>query len=117
MDRTWMPMVAGILDIIAGALTVIGGFIYLIIGGSSYAIFSDIASTNEEYILIFSAIFIAIAILLIIIGILAIVGGVFALRKRIWGLSLAGSIAALFPFWPLGIASIVFTALSKNDFD
>ncbi len=116
MDRTWMPMVAGILDIIAGALAVIGGLAFLIIGGFSYAIFSGVAVSNDEFTFLLSVIFIVIAILSIIIGILAITGGAFALRKRIWGLSLAGSIAALIVFWPLGIAAIVFTTLSKNNF-
>ena len=50
--------------------------------------------------------------------ILAIVGGIYALQRKIWGLALAGSIAAFFtPSWVLGVAAIVFTALSKNEFE
>ena len=52
-----------------------------------------------------------------IIGILAIVGGIYALRRKIWGLALAGSIAAFFPSWILGLTAIVLTALSKNEFE
>jgi hypothetical protein len=51
------------------------------------------------------------------VGILAIVGGIYALQRKIWGLALAGSIAAFFPSWILGIAAIVLTALSKNEFE
>jgi len=46
------------------------------------------------------------------------VGGIYALQRKIWGLALAGSIAAFFsPSWVLGVAAIVFTALSKNEFE
>jgi hypothetical protein len=61
----------------------------------------------------------ALAIPLAILAILAIVGGVYALRRKVWGLALAGSIASLFApyFLLLAIAAIVFTALSKKEFE
>jgi hypothetical protein len=62
-------------------------------------------------------IFTALALPFAIVGILAIVGGIYALRRKIWGLALAGSIAAFFPSWLLGIAAIVLTALSKKEFE
>ena len=62
-------------------------------------------------------IFIAIAILLIIIAIVAIVGGIYALRRRKWGLALAGSICSLVgPTWILGILAIIFLSLGKREF-
>jgi len=63
--------------------------------------------------------------LFIVLGLIAIVGGIFALRRRVWGLALAGAICALFPFHPygsliwtpvIGILAILFVALSKNEF-
>ena len=33
----------------------------------------------------------------LVLGIIAILGGIYALRRRIWGLALAGSICALSP--------------------
>jgi hypothetical protein len=56
---------------------------------------------------------------LIVIGIVSVIGGAFALRRRLWGLSLAGAILALFPprLIVLGILSIIFLALSKGEFD
>ena len=117
MDKTWMPLVAGILDIVAGALTLIGGIIYFIVGGLFFAMLSGNISAGEEFLAFLPVIFMFFAALGIIIGILAVIGGIFALRNKIWGLALAGSIAAIIPFWPLGIASIVFTALSKDEFE
>ncbi len=68
----------------------------------------------------------------IILGIIAIVGGIYALRRRVWGLALAGSIALvgfvgfrilrIFPIEPLvgfgivGILSIIFVSLGKREF-
>ena len=57
------------------------------------------------------------AIFMFTAGILAIVGGTYALRRKKWGVALAGSIAAFFGQSPLGVAAIIFTALSKNEFE
>jgi hypothetical protein len=68
--RTWKPIAAGVLCIIAGFIAVIFGIAFAP---------------------------------LIVFGIIAIVGGIYALRRRIWGLALAGSICALIGFGILGI--------------
>jgi len=47
-----------------------------------------------------------------------IVGGIYALRRRIWGLALAGSICALLGPWALlGILAIIFVSLGKGEFE
>jgi hypothetical protein len=116
MQKTWMPMTAGILDIIAGGFGLIAGLVLLIIGavGSNFMAYYVPQIPPATLVVIF----LCIAVPLIIVAILAIVGGIYALRRKIWGLALAGSIAAFFiPWaWLLGIAAIVFTALSKNEF-
>jgi hypothetical protein len=61
-------------------------------------------------------IFWVIAVPKILISILAIIGGVYALKKKLWGLALAGSIAALLSSFILGIASIIFTIMGKEQF-
>jgi hypothetical protein len=85
--RTWKPTAAGILCIIAGVLCVIPsiivGWIYTPIGAA-----------------------------LVIVAIVPIVGGIFALRRRIWGLALAGSIFTLLNTVVLGMfGAIVFLAI------
>jgi uncharacterized membrane protein len=60
----------------------------------------------------------AIGAPLIVLGIVAIVGGIYALRRRLWGLALAGSICALLGPWALlGILAIVFVSLGKGEFE
>jgi len=107
--KTWMPTAAGILDIVAGSFGLICSFAFIFAGG--------ILRMVPDVPPFMWPIFIGMAGPFAIIGILAIVGGIYSLRRKIWGLALAGSIAAFFPSWPLGVAAIVFTALSKNEFE
>jgi len=51
-----------------------------------------------------------------VLGIVAIVGGISAIRRNVFGLSLAGAICAL-PSGILGILAVIFIALGKREFD
>ena len=104
MERTWKPTTAGILCIIAGAISVIIGIVIAAIGGIGWFFGMPWFS--------------AIGAPLIIVGIIAIVGGSCALRRRIWGLALVGSICALLPPGTiLGILAIIFVSLGKGEFE
>ena len=50
-----------------------------------------------------------------VLGILAVVGGISAIRRKKFGLSLAGAICAL-PSLFLGILAVIFVALGKREF-
>lgn len=113
-----MPKVAGILDIVAGAF---GLFIVLIwtLWFAFISFFSrmNTAEFHDFPMSIMAIIFIPMGIFLLAAGILAIVGGIYALKRKMWKLALAGSIAAFFGSSPLGVAAIIFTALSKSEFE
>ena len=107
--KTWKPTAAGILSIISGLL-----FLSLGLGRIIHAELA--AGTSFGWHL---------GTVSIVLGLIAIVGGIFALRRQVWGLALAGAICALFSPHPygsliwspvLGILAIVFVALSKNEF-
>ena len=118
MEKTWKPMTAGILNIVAGAGVIIVSF-FLIIGILLFSISSTSMNGMNIPMNMPSIGLLGIAILAIpfsALGILSIIGGVFALKRRIWGLALAGSIGAIFCSSLLGIASIVLTVLSKKEF-
>ena len=53
---------------------------------------------------------------LIVLGIIAIVGGVSAIRRKSFGLSLAGAICALIPLNLLGLLAVIFVSLGKREF-
>jgi len=58
------------------------------------------------------------AVIAITASTLAIIGGIYAMRRKRWRLALAGAIGALFGLLsPLGIAAIIFTALSRKEFE
>jgi len=103
-EETWKPTAAGILCIIAGAIGVITGIVVAVVGGIIGAFFG--------------APWGVFGVPTIILGIIAIVGGIYALRRRLWGLALAGSICALLGPWAiLGILSIIFVGLAKDEFE
>ena len=113
-NKTWMPMVAGILDIVVGCLGLLVSLVFVFIGAVARYIPDLSTEPGMQYLF---PIFAVLGLPFAILGILAIVGGIFALRRKIWGLALAGSIAAFFPCWILGLPAIVFTALSKKEFE
>ena len=53
---------------------------------------------------------------LITVGIIAIVGGVMAIRRRNWGLALAGSILAVSGIPPAGVVALILVAMSRKEF-
>jgi len=117
--KTWRPTVAGILSIVAGAggvvvwaLIILGAFTFLIASGMSGGM--NLPDLPAKLIPVWLSL---LAIPLMLLSILTIVGGVFALKRKIWGLALAGSIAALFCSTVLGVVAIIFTVLSKDEFD
>jgi hypothetical protein len=112
----WMPVVAGILTLIAGVtklLAFLGVLIAAIfIPASSYSSWGD-----APHMMWSANWMIAFMVPLLVLGVLAIIGGVYMLQRRMWGMALAGAIAALLPNTLLGIAAVVLIAISKDQFD
>jgi len=112
MNKTWKPIVAGVLDIASGALSLVSVFFIAQFGGFWFGV----------------------AILFGITGILAVIGGLYAFKRRGWRLALTGAIAASLSIVPifiivtiatqlewrlfsiLGIAALVLTLLSRKEF-
>lgn len=106
---TWMPMTAGILDLILGVPGLIIGIVLAVVGGLLTFFIAGLGAL--------------IGAPLVILSIVAVVGGVFSIRKRVWGLALAAAICGFIAGLPfivpailLGIPAIVFTALGKRQF-
>ena len=99
MARTRKPTTAGILDIISAVFILGQGFGCLL-----------------QWHIAGAPIIFAVCV---IAGILAIAGGIYALRRKRWGLALAGSICALPSLytWFLGIIAIILTVRSKREFE
>ncbi len=106
MQTTWKPTVAGVLAIAAGALNMLMAIVM--------SIFMPVAAP-------FYTAFTTIGILLLLFvatGVVAIIGGIQALKRRRWGLALAGAICAMLPpSTLLGIVSTVFVTLARDEFE
>ena len=100
MQRRWKSMTAGILTLIGGIFGIaVGG---VVVAGGAWAVIPMMEEIGAG---------------LIALGVVALIGGIFALKRRIWGLSLAGAICALFPLVPLGVLAIIFISLGRREFD
>ena len=116
MEKTWKPTAAGVLTIIAGILGLLIGILLAVGLGIAGMIIGMIPGFPGVGLLGL------IGIPRIILSVVAIVGGIYALKRRLWGLALAGAICALLftlPVlgWILAILAIIFVALGKGEFE
>lgn len=104
--KTWLPTLAGILSIVAGAIELLGG---MAIGGVGALLTTFMRMPGLGAFIGFP---------LMAVGIVAIIGGICSIRRRVWGLALAGAICSLFlpHITVLGIVAIVFVAISRREF-
>jgi hypothetical protein len=123
---TWKSTTGGVLTVVPGVfgiLCCLGLIVFaVLVGGSGtvsdavldYLTQNDISGLDIPLIqnlAIVGAVFFAIT------ATLALIGGIFALQRRMWGMALVGSIAAILgSWWPIGIAATVFIAISRDEF-
>lgn len=138
MERTWKPKAGGILSIISGCIQIWWGIMAAFFGGfmkglgAGFAggvemweswtgqIAPEIAPMVPDVMGIIATTALVIAIVLITFGVIALIGGIYAIKRRRWGLALAGAILS-FPFLPLGgilgLLAIIFVSRGKEEFE
>jgi hypothetical protein len=117
MAETSKATVAGVCDIVAGICGLVGGIPLLVLALVGSGVLAALPEAEVRPLAIIPlALFLPLAILCFVSGVVAIAGGVAAFNRRRWGLALAGSIAAVFGFFPVGIAAVVFTILAEPEF-
>jgi len=116
--------IGGILSIVAGGLGCIGALVMVMIIALMWS-FADPGSYYYDYSYevapervfgFLAVIYGVMALIGVCISALAIVGGINALRKKNWGLALAGAIAGALAFFPCGIPAIIFITIGKLEF-
>jgi len=112
MQKTWKPTTAGILSIFIGAIGVIGGIAVAAAGAIAGGLLAQLGLPFLGELMA------GVVAVPIVLGIVAIIGGIYALKRRVWGLALAGAICALLtpPFGILGLLAIIFVTLGKDEF-
>lgn len=110
---TARPKTAGILLIVTGSLGILVTLtLTLILWAFSEGLAVGFGMPQNAPLFII----LIFGILASVPGIIAVIGGIKALKRRRWGLALAGSICACLYFNVLGIPALVFLLLSKNEF-
>ncbi len=131
MNKPWMPVVAGILDIVSGAMGVMFGLFMAIpmhaarlaqaapgaTGRIAPRVAPHMGAIPHMPPFFFPGMGIVMGIVLALIGVLAIVGGVYALKTKGWGLALAGSIGAVLTGRLLGVLALILIVLGRKDFE
>ena len=99
MKNTWKPTAGGILAIVGGAINLLAGL------GLILFFPPDLIAVG-----VLGALFLGTAIV-------ALIGGISALQRKRWSLSRAGAICAVLPpSTLLGILSIVFITMARDEF-
>ena len=105
VEKTWKPTTAGTLNIISGCFGIVGGVYIANVGGLEWDLPALVV-----------AIVGVVSISRIVLGVIALIGGIFARRRKLWELALAGSILAILCAPPLGVLSTIFVSMSKKEF-
>jgi hypothetical protein len=126
-DRRGLLTAGGVLSIIAGIFqinSVVAGVTIFLAGYRmlKWELFPLLPGRLVDWELFMdvhpSELLIALLIIglpILVLGVLAVVGGVSAIRRKRFGLSLAGAICAIISGL-LGILAIIFVALGKREF-
>jgi len=125
-SRGGLLTAGGALSIVAGAFKVIGGgiMVALVTLGIPLRLWLSSFLPDilggwvgfEHHWAVFPIWLTIIGGLLLVLGIVAVLGGVSAIRRKSFGLSLAGAICALIPLNLLGLLAVIFVALGKREF-
>jgi hypothetical protein len=124
-DRSGLLSAGGILSIIVGILEIIGGAL-ITIGISLYGSMCPVISQDGPFIERgfgmwdyepSTTVLLVVGIIILVLGILALAGGISALRRKSFGLSILGAICAFLPINILGLLSIIFVGLAKDEFE
>ena len=111
MQRTNRPRIAGILTVISGILASLGAINYAV------GLITARGFTKGDIPPFVPSIIFGIPVLTILIAVLALAGGVLSTRRKRWGWSLVGAIAATLSLLPLGIPALILVSLSRDEFD
>jgi len=122
MSRTWKPTTAGIINIVCGVFFLIGGITIFSAWGTpmatsfaGYAMYSMglEGKPSSSFVTTF---IVTLGTAAIFLGTVSILGGIYSIKRRLWGIALAGSISTFLSSIVLGIPTIALTAISKREF-
>ena len=133
MEKTWKPTTAGVLTIIEGSMRIALGCVMIVgsrwivaLGGMDLSSWigekagmyglgaADLQAMLTQILGASSAVLLAIGIVVLVFGAIALAGGISAIKRRRWGLALAGAILSLPGI--LAVLAIIFVSIGKKEF-
>ena len=137
METTWKPTTAGILEMISGVIGIGVGIVVMgvgrfmgTLGGLDWSDFmgewggmwgpgigGDMPSRLTEILGMSSTIMLVVGIAVLAFGIIALAGGIYSIKRRKWGLALAGNILTLPIAGILALLALIFVALGRKEFE
>ena len=107
--RSRLLTAGGVLSLIAGAIEVLAG-------GGGLALIVNLLTPMSPGAVAPGWVWVVMGLPFLALGIVAILGGAAAMKRKGYGLSLAGAICAL-PLAPMGIPAVIFVVLRKREFE
>ena len=132
--KTWRPVVAGILDILAGVFSMSGTLLSIYFAISIVSGRSRLDRELREISRVFPEVLVFLSIVLLVVAIFLVVGGIFSIRRKNWTVAATGSLAAIVfailagiplvnysvlavaALAALGLGSLILTLGSKQEF-
>jgi len=114
--------VAGILSCVSGVIGVFGGLVYAVFLNYWMRAMSQFMGPaappnfTDYWFRTIGLIYIIMGSVAAAIGVFAIIAAVFTIKRKSWGLALAGTIASTLIFFPCGIPAIIIISSAQNEF-
>jgi len=116
--------VGGVLTIVGSAIGILMGLFFLAYPLFMSSLFGSLEGEMNSYDMEFMdsfmafmwVIFIAAFLFHLILGALGIAGGICAIKRKAWGLALAGAIASSMLFYYIGIVAVIMVAMAQPEF-
>ena len=120
-SRSGLLTAGGILSIVGGVMEVIGAAIVVVLGLAVRIVLGPAGlpfswgAWVDRLVALAPVWSIIVGLPILALGVVGIVGGVSAIRRKSFGLSLAGAICAL-PSGILGILAVILVCVSRREF-
>jgi len=120
-QKTWMPAVGGALVIIAGVLAIAMGAMYMTFDASDIEDIG-VALPAEYTAEDLAGMLTMCGVVLLVFAIVAIIGGIFGIRRKHFGLAIAGGVFGLlgigfFVGSVLALVGLILLAVARKEFE
>ncbi len=109
MNKTSLPTIAGVMNIIIGSINMLGvigvGIAIAVVWSARYWV--DWTALTVLWI---------VFAVLLVFSLPSIIAGIYAVQRKYWVIALLGSIASFLTWFIIGLIPLILIALSKDEF-